>query len=304
MAKNGNRPPKKPLLKNSKLGLKKREQEKISSGLFKPQTTKKKPIPDGVGLAHQRMGQDLNDSEAVVGLNSVLAALQSRGSSLRRLLLSDTHRHKSAVLTEILQTLQSLGQRYQVVPASYFRRFTPTNHQGIAAFFEEISPLGLEDLLATLSPTDPTLLVALDHILDPGNLGALFRSAKAFGAHALITVKDRAAGLTPQALKAASGACETLPWVKVGNLALTLDKLKNLGFWVVGTTPQAQENLLDFKFPERVVLVLGAEGPGISRLIQQKADFLIKIPLASGLDSLNVAQAGSIFFYAYRSQWR
>jgi 23S rRNA (guanosine2251-2'-O)-methyltransferase len=240
-----------------------------------------------------------------VGLNAVLAALQNRGQALKRLIISDAERHPNSTFKTILETLKTLGHRYQTVPAATFKRFAPAAHQGIAAFFEEINPLDLEDFLKTIPLEGPYLIVALDRVEDPGNFGALFRSAWSLGAKAIFTAKDRSAALTPQALKAASGAVEKLPWVKVTNLVAAFSKLKELGFWVVGADSQdSGESLFDFKFPLRSVLVLGAEGKGLSRLTREKADYLVQIPLAGKSDSLNVASAGAIFLYAYRSQTR
>jgi 23S rRNA (guanosine2251-2'-O)-methyltransferase len=187
------------------------------------------------------------------------------------------------------------------LPADFFQRFKDTAHQGIAAYFVETSPKDLEEFLAEVPLSVPSLILALDHIEDPRNLGALLRSAWCFGVRGVIIPKDRSALLGPTAMKASAGGAEHVPVVRVVNLASALDTLKQNGFWTVAACGNAQEKLHSFSFPQKTVLILGSEGKGIKRLIMDKADFRVAIPMVEGADSLNVATAAAIFMYAFRN---
>lgn len=186
------------------------------------------------------------------------------------------------------------------------------NHQGIVAL-RKTSSLRIyhsEDLISILESLQEKqqipLLLILDGVQDPHNLGASFRSADAFGVHALIVPKDKSVGITPVVSKVASGAVETVPFVQVINLARTLEQLKKAGIWIFGADPESKT---ESKAPVESVrldqadltgptaIVLGAEGSGLRRLTREGCDFLIHIPLQGSVDSLNVSVATGICLY-------
>jgi len=172
-------------------------------------------------------------------------------------------------------------------------------HQGVAA---ELLPRAddpetlLEEALESVAGVAPLLLV-LDGVTDPHNLGACLRSADAAGVAAVIVPRDRAAGLTPVVRKVAAGAAETVPLVQVVNLARTLRELKERGVWLVGTSDDASRTLYDVDLRGPTALVLGAEGLGLRRLTREACDELVSIPMAGAVESLNVSVATGVALY-------
>lgn len=180
-------------------------------------------------------------------------------------------------------------------------------HQGVAADITPLPPWGEEELLAALQSAAGPLLLALDGVQDPHNLGACLRTADACGALAVIVPRDRAAQLTPAARKVAAGAAETTPVVAVTNLVRTLKLLKEAGLWVVGADAAAERSAdaVDLKGP--TVLVLGAEGTGLRHLTRQNCDFLVRLPQLGAVESLNVSVAAGMLLYEtarQRGRWQ
>lgn len=178
-------------------------------------------------------------------------------------------------------------------------------HQGVAAQVQGVAEHNesyLEQLLVGLD--EPALLLVLDGVTDPHNVGACLRSADAAGVHAVIAPRDRACGLTPVVRKVASGAAESVPFVQVTNLARTLKSLRDAGIWVIGTAlEEASASLYQTHLTGPVALVLGAEGKGLRRLTREHCDELIYIPMAGTVQSLNVSVAtGICLFEAVRQR--
>jgi 23S rRNA (guanosine2251-2'-O)-methyltransferase len=170
-------------------------------------------------------------------------------------------------------------------------------HQGLVAEVERLDDILLADLLDEAEDGRP--LVVLDQVTDPHNVGAILRSAAAFGALGLVT-QDRHAPPESGALaKAASGALETVPWVRVVNLARALDDMAQAGFWRIGLTGEAETTLAEALGPKRVALVLGAEGEGMRQNTESHCDALARLPI-SGIESLNVSNAAAVALYAAR----
>jgi len=173
-------------------------------------------------------------------------------------------------------------------------------HQGVAARVEAVAQLqSLDDLLDQLEAdgvVNPLLLV-LDGVTDPHNLGACLRSADGAGAHAVIAPKDHAVGLNATVSKVASGAAETVPYFMVTNLARTLNELKERNIWVVGTSGDADKTLYQVDLKGPVALVLGAEGPGMRQLTRKTCDELVRIPMQGAVESLNVSVASALCLY-------
>lgn len=182
--------------------------------------------------------------------------------------------------------------------AAGLARLVPSDapHQGIVAEVEKLPDLWLGDLIEDAPEGRP--LVVLDQVTDPHNVGAILRSAAAFDALGLIT-QDRHAPAESGALaKAASGALETVPWVRVVNLARALDEIAEAGFWRVGLTGEAQMGLAEALGPPRVALVLGAEGEGMRQNTESHCDALARLPISDRIESLNVSNAAAIALYA------
>lgn len=169
-------------------------------------------------------------------------------------------------------------------------------HQGVAAM---VTPLetarSLDDLLDGL--VEPPLLLVLDGVTDPHNLGACLRVADGAGAHAVIAPKDHAAGLNATVSKVASGAAETVPYFMVTNLARTLNELKERNIWVIGTAGDAPKSIYQVELQGPTALVLGAEGPGMRQLTRKTCDELVHIPMKGAVDSLNVSVASGVCLY-------
>jgi 23S rRNA (guanosine2251-2'-O)-methyltransferase len=171
-------------------------------------------------------------------------------------------------------------------------------HQGAVAAMRPLKTWDEHDLSDALSRlTGDPLLLILDGVTDPHNLGACLRTADAAGAHAVVIPKDRAAGLDGVARKVAAGAAEFVPVVSVTNLARTLELLKERGIWVVGTDGEAEKSLYSADLKRALALVLGAEGSGMRRLTRDKCDFLVRIPMAGHMQSLNVSVAAGIALF-------
>jgi 23S rRNA (guanosine2251-2'-O)-methyltransferase len=170
-------------------------------------------------------------------------------------------------------------------------------HQGVAADITPLPPWSEDELLAALEGAKAPLLLALDGVQDPHNLGACLRSADACGALAVIVPRDRAAQLTPAARKVAVGAAETTPVVSVTNLVRTLKLLKEAGLWVVGADVTASMRADEVDLTGPVVLTLGAEATGLRHLTRQNCDFLVRLPQLGAVESLNVSVAAGMLLY-------
>ncbi|HKX10120.1 MAG TPA: 23S rRNA (guanosine(2251)-2'-O)-methyltransferase RlmB [Stellaceae bacterium] len=173
-------------------------------------------------------------------------------------------------------------------------------HQGLALQAEPLPPTFLEDVLAEIPPAPDggaAVVVVLDQVSDPHNVGAVLRSAAAFGARALVLPEHGTPSSTATLAKAASGALELVPLVRVTNLARALDKLKKAGFWCIGLEEGGEKLLTELDLSGRVALVLGAEGEGLRRLTRERCDFLARLPTRDPLASLNVSNAAAVALY-------
>jgi 23S rRNA (guanosine2251-2'-O)-methyltransferase len=169
-------------------------------------------------------------------------------------------------------------------------------HQGVVIEVEPLDEAWLDDVLA--GAPDRAVLLVLDQVTDPHNVGAILRSAAAFGAIGIVT-QDRHSPPESGALaKAASGALERVPWVRVVNLARALEQVGEAGFWRIGLAGDAEMNLKDALGPPRVALVLGAEGPGLRHNTREHCDAIARLPISDAIDSLNVSNAAAVALYA------
>lgn len=172
------------------------------------------------------------------------------------------------------------------------------HHQGVALRIEAFSYAELDDILGNWQAKGgDAIVVVLDGIMDPHNLGALIRSAASAGAECVIIPRDRAAGVTATAEKVAAGAAETVPIAQVINIAVTLEQLKAAGFWIYGADEKSGQSLYSQKLTGNIALVIGGEGEGIRPLVRKKCDVVFSIPLAGGVGSLNASVAGGIAMF-------
>ena len=172
------------------------------------------------------------------------------------------------------------------------------NHQGVVARYRGGSAATESDLDRILEAAGKApILLVLDGVQDPHNLGACLRTAAAAGVNAVIAPKDNAVGLTPIARKAASGGAEIVPFIQVTNLARTLDRLKQAGFWVVGAVGEADRSLYEVDLKGPLIVAMGAEGSGLRRLTRERCDFLAAIPMAASMESLNVSAATAVILF-------
>ena len=205
---------------------------------------------------------------------------------------------------DLAQAAQERGVRVMLVDGARLDGMTRhARHQGVAASVES-APLArdLDEILDTLA--EPALLLILDGVTDPHNLGACLRVADAMGVHAVVAPKDRAAGITPVVEKVASGAVETVPFIAVTNLARAMRELKERGVWLIGTDQDAGRDIYSLKLEGPLAWVLGAEGEGMRRLTRENCDELARIPMLGTVESLNVSVSAGICLAETRRQRR
>lgn len=236
------------------------------------------------------------------GINAVAAALEHDASRIEELLVEGGARN--ARVREIAEQARQLGIAVRSVSADALQRATSLErHQGVAAHYRAPAALDENDLDALLDRTPLPLLLVLDGVQDPHNLGACLRSAAAAGATAVIVPRDRAAGVTPVVHKASAGAVDRIALVQVTNLARALRQLKDAGVWLVGLAGEAERSLYDIDFTGPIAIVMGGEGEGLRRLTRDTCDFVARIPMAGAVESLNVSVAtGIALFEALRQR--
>ena len=235
----------------------------------------------------------------VFGLHAVAALLEHEPGRVTRLWVLASR--KDARLNRLVDLARKRG-----VPINESTRVEldslaeGARHQGVvAAYAGESAPLGEADLERLLDAVQegPALVLVLDGVQDPHNLGACLRTADAAGAHAVVAPRDRAVGLTPAVLKVASGAAESVPFVQVTILARTLRALKVRGLKVVGAAGEAEQSVFAADLSGPLALVMGGEGGGLRRLTREQCDALVRIPMAGAVESLNVSVAAAVCLY-------
>jgi 23S rRNA (guanosine2251-2'-O)-methyltransferase len=206
--------------------------------------------------------------------------------------------HSSLGLRELIEAADRAGVPLHEVDREELDRVAP-DHRGVVAELRPVEALG-ERELARWSFAEDAIVVVLDGVTDPQNLGAAARSAEAAGAAMLVSRTRRAAEVTPSAIRASAGALLHLPHARVANVARALERLKDLGFTVVGLSEQAPSSVYDAPAPTgRVVLVLGDEGVGLSRLVRESCDLLVSLPMRGSVPSLNASASLAAALYAY-----
>jgi 23S rRNA (guanosine2251-2'-O)-methyltransferase len=232
------------------------------------------------------------DGHIVYGFHAVISRLRQHAASVQEIYLDATRGDVRA--QDLTKLAESHAVRIMTVDTQRLDGLTGhVRHQGVAARVVALQlKHDLHDVLDGIS--GQALLLVLDGVQDPHNLGACLRVADAFGVHAVIAPKDRAVGITPVVSKVASGAAETVPYISVTNLARTLRELKELGIWIVGTDEQGSTGLYDAKLTGPMAWVFGAEGEGMRRLTREHCDELVRIPMSGSVESLNVSVASGV----------
>lgn len=236
-------------------------------------------------------------AEILYGRNVARECLRARRRHIHRLMIADKLEN-SAIIDEIV----GLGRHFKVpveqVPRKKLAQLA-TGHQGVVLEVGRYPTVAVEDILAVAEKqAEPPFLVAFDHLEDPHNLGAIIRTAEAVGVHGVLLPKRRSAGITPAVVSASAGATEQMLVAEVANLTQTLKKLKQAGLWQVGLEKAAGATFYhqtDLTGP--IVLVIGSEGKGLSRLVKESCDLLVELPMRGQIESLNASVAGALILY-------
>jgi 23S rRNA (guanosine2251-2'-O)-methyltransferase len=232
----------------------------------------------------------------VYGLHAVDAVIERSPERLLELWMAEPRRDARAA--SLRDRAQAAGIRVQTVSGESLAKLAgEVAHQGAVAAVRPLKAWDEHDLVEAISEVDDPLLLVLDGVTDPHNLGACLRSA-----HAVVIPKDRSAAVDGVVRKVAAGAAEFVPVATVTNLARALDLIKERGVWVVGTDGAARETLYEADLKRPLALVLGAEGDGMRRLTRERCDFLVRIPMAGRVESLNVSVAAGIALFEARRQ--
>lgn len=238
--------------------------------------------------------------EVLYGLHPVEEALRAASRQFDHVCVA-RERHDQR-LQRVIDACRETGVRLRFEPREHLTKLARTpGHQGVVAIVRAKTMLGLEDLL---DGSGPRLLLALDGVEDPQNLGALLRSADGAGASGVILTERRSAPLSPAAIKASAGAAEHVPIARVVNLSRALEQLKEHDLWCVGLDERGTMSYDEFDFTSNCVLVLGREGAGLHDLVRRHCDHLLRIPMAGKVASLNVSAAGAVVLYEAARQRR
>ncbi|CAG9622240.1 23S rRNA (guanosine(2251)-2'-O)-methyltransferase RlmB [Sutcliffiella rhizosphaerae] len=233
--------------------------------------------------------------EFIMGRNPVLEALKSN-REINKLWIAEGGQKGS--IQQVIAMAKEANVLVQFVPRKKIDQMVEGNHQGVVASVAAYDYAEIDDLfqLAEKRKEDPFFLI-LDEIEDPHNLGSIMRTADAVGAHGIIIPKRRAVGLTATVAKASTGAIEHIPVVRVTNLARTVDELKERGIWIFGTDAKGKVDYRNMDGSLPIGLIIGSEGKGMARLLREKCDFLVSLPMVGKVTSLNASVAASLLMY-------
>ncbi|WP_203364266.1 23S rRNA (guanosine(2251)-2'-O)-methyltransferase RlmB [Bacillus sp. REN10] len=233
--------------------------------------------------------------EFIAGRNPVLEALRS-DREINKIWIAEGA--QKGPMQQIIKMAKEQNVLVQFVPKQKVDQMSDENHQGVVASVAAYHYAELDDLFAKAEESgEAPFFLLLDEIEDPHNLGSIMRTADAVGAHGIIIPKRRAVGLTAAVAKASTGAIEYIPVVRVTNLSRTIDELKERGLWIAGTDAKGADDYRNFDGTMPLGLVIGSEGKGMSRLVKEKCDFLIQLPMAGRVTSLNASVAAGLLMY-------
>ncbi|MGO4539573.1 23S rRNA (guanosine(2251)-2'-O)-methyltransferase RlmB [Paenibacillus sp. YIM B09110] len=247
--------------------------------------------------------ENQNQEEMIAGKHPVLEALRS-GREINKIWIADGA--QKTLTQPIVAEAKKLGIVVQFVDKRKLDSMVEgVAHQGVVAQAAAFDYVEVEELLEIASKSGETpFILVLDEIEDPHNLGSILRTAECTGVHGVIIPKRRSASLTATVLKTSAGAAEHVPVARVTNLAQTIDKLKEAGVWVAGTDVSASQDVYKMKFDMPLAVVIGNESKGMGRLIKEKCDFLVKLPMLGRLNSLNASVAAGVLMYEVVRQRR
>lgn len=239
----------------------------------------------------------MSGASLVYGVHAVRALLVGARARVLRVWLQQGR--QDARVAEVIALATAAGIRVATRSAAELDRMTgEAVHQGVVAEIEAAATLDEDALIDLARLAGPAaLLLVLDGVQDPHNLGACLRTAEAAGVTAVVAPRDRAAGLTATVRKVAAGAAETMPFAQVTNLARTLRDLKALGVWIVGTDGEGDRDLYQADLTGPLAVVMGAEGTGMRRLTRETCDFVLRLPMRGAVESLNVSVATGVVLY-------
>ena len=234
----------------------------------------------------------------VYGLNPVRELLRTATAEVSELWLAEGGT-RGAAFAELERLARKGGAKVRAAPRPKLDRLAATDrHQGVVAVVADFRYADVADLLAAAKASGrPPLLVVLDGVEDPHNLGAIIRSALALGAHGVVIPKDRAVGVTPAVAKASAGAVERCPVARVTNVAQAVEALKEEGVWSVALAADGDRPLREIDLKGPIALVLGSEGEGLRPLVRRTCDLAARIPMMGELDSLSVSASASVALY-------
>ncbi|WNS75591.1 23S rRNA (guanosine(2251)-2'-O)-methyltransferase RlmB [Bacillus sp. DTU_2020_1000418_1_SI_GHA_SEK_038] len=235
------------------------------------------------------------NQDFIMGKNPVMEALKS-GRDINKIFIAEGS--QGGQMQQVIGLAKASNVFVQFVPKKKLDQMAEGNHQGVVAQVAAYQYAEIDDLFqAAEKRNEAPFFLLLDEIEDPHNLGSIMRTADAVGAHGIIIPKRRAVGLTATVAKASTGAIEHIPVVRVTNMARTIDELKEKGVWIAGTDAKGSEDYRRFDGTLPLGLVIGSEGKGMGRLIRDKCDFLIHLPMAGHVTSLNASVAAALLMY-------
>ncbi len=238
--------------------------------------------------------------QVVYGINPVSEILRSEGGDIQKIVIAEGRRGEE--IKRILDLASTRGIEVEVRSRETLDRQAGTAaHQGVLCVCGEFTYSSLEDIVEHRHPSFAgSLILLLDGIEDPQNVGSLIRTAHCFGANGVVIPRDRAAGITPAVIKSSAGAVRHIPVARVTNLSQTIEFLKEKGFWIYGADAGAENDAGSVRFEGNVGLVMGSEGKGMRPLVKKHCDVLLSIPLFGRVDSLNVSVAAGILLHEIR----
>ena len=244
----------------------------------------------------------MSETRLIHGFHAILAKLRHAADDVKEIYLAEGR--QDGRVRDLLRAAEGAGVRVMPIDMARLDGMAGgARHQGVVARVAASQRhVTLDDVLDTLA--EPALLLVLDGVTDPHNLGACLRVADAAGAHAVVAPKDKACGLNATAIKVASGAADTVPYVTVTNLARSLREMQERNIWVVGAAGETERDLYGIDQKGALAWVLGAEGAGLRRLTRETCDELARIPMHGTVESLNVSVAAGICLFEARRQRR
>lgn len=241
--------------------------------------------------------------EYIVGRNPVLEVLRS-GRSVNKIWIAEGS--QKGPISQVMSMAKEAKIQVQIVPKKKIDQVADGQvHQGVVALVAAYEYVEVEDMLRKAADLgEPPFLLILDEIEDPHNLGSILRTADVVGAHGVIIPKRRAVGLTSTVAKSSAGAMEYVPVARVTNIVRTMEELKEKGVWMAGTDASGEQDIREARFDMPIGIVIGSEGKGMSRLVRETCDFVVRLPMVGHVNSLNASVAAALLMFEVMKQRR